>query len=242
MTKSKLFIAIALAFSICLVALSFSAVAGPNARAVQYPDTVLELFTSQGCSSCPRANRFVCETVRREDGVLALSYSVDYWDYLGWTDTLGKPEFSQRQRIYAKALTSTPYTPQLILNGDMHKAKFSRKQVTARTLAAKPKLSLNLDGEGLQINIAASDLSAPAVINIVHYTPGEQDISVGAGENKGRTVTLVNVVTDWSHLKTLAPGQAYNGVVAPPAPGTAIAVLVQGGVGGPVLSAATYSP
>ena len=203
MTKSKLFIAIALLLSIGLGAFSFMAGAGPRVHAVQYPNTVLELFTSQGCSSCPRANRFVCETARKEESVLTLSYSVDYWDYLGWTDTLGNPEFSARQRTYAKALTTVPYTPQLIINGEVHKSRFSRGQVRARTLTAAPSLSLRPTEAGLELTIAATELSAPAVINIVYYTPGEQDIAVGAGENKGRTITLVNVVTDWSHLKTL---------------------------------------
>ncbi len=240
MTKSRLYFALAALFALALGAVSFGAGAGSRDAGTQYPTAVLELFTSQGCSSCPRANKFVCETARREEGVLTLSYSVDYWDYLGWTDTLGKPEFSQRQRIYARALTSTPYTPQMILNGSVHKTRFSKKQVREQRLGAQPKINLALTDAGLELNIDGARLDAPAVINVVHYTPGEQDISVGAGENKGRTVTLVNVVTDWSHLKTLDAGEAYSSVIALPNSGTAIAVLVQDGIGGPVLSAATY--
>ena len=99
--------------------------AGENVSPISYPATVVELFTSQGCSSCPPTNKLVHD-IANSDGVLALSYSVDYWDYLGWKDTLGHPEFSKRQRIYGQHFQGQVYTPQIVLNGDSHAARWPR--------------------------------------------------------------------------------------------------------------------
>src|SRR5262249_3362362 len=81
------------------------------------PPTVVELFTAQGCGSCVAANAYVAKLADR-DGVLALTYSVDYWDYLGWADTFAKPEFAERQKAYdGKLSVRDPYTPQVVVDG-----------------------------------------------------------------------------------------------------------------------------
>lgn len=158
------------------------------------PASVVELFTSQGCSSCPPANNFVSKL--SEDGdKLVLSYGVTYWDYLGWKDTFGDPEFTQRQRDYGKALgVSNIYTPQIILNGSAHSPRYSRNDVQTMLLAeAKPKASLTMGNEGL---IVKADTKEKAHLVIVRFIPGEQSVPVARGENGGRTLKLTNVVTD----------------------------------------------
>ena len=99
------------------------------------PDTVVELFTSQGCSSCPPANKFV-SSLADDPNKLVLSYGVTYWDYLGWEDTFGSPEFTKRQRVYGKAFRSgNIYTPQIVLNGSDHNSRYSKGDVAAWTLS-----------------------------------------------------------------------------------------------------------
>jgi len=93
------------------------------------PTHVVELFTSQGCSSCPPANRFVTK-ISEDPNKLVLSYGVTYWDYLGWTDTFGDPEFTQRQRDYRDAFgASNIYTPQIVLGGSAHSPRYSKRDV-----------------------------------------------------------------------------------------------------------------
>ena len=89
-------------------------------KALTEPTAVVELFTSQGCSSCPTADAVLAQLAKRDD-IIALSLSVDYWDYLGWKDTLANPKFSERQRAYGKARGDGKiYTPQMVVNGMTH--------------------------------------------------------------------------------------------------------------------------
>ncbi len=181
------------------------------------PVSVVELFTSQGCSSCPPANKFAGKLAKDEDK-LVLSYGVTYWDYLGWKDTFGEPEFTQRQRDYGKALgVANVYTPQIILNGSAHSPRYSRKDVDTMPLPQeKPKASLSLEGGNL---IVTADANSDAKLVIVSYMPGEQAVPVKRGENGGRTLKISNVVTDvepvyWNGAKVktnIRPqaGQAY---------------------------------
>ena len=99
-----------------------------DASAIQ-PTHVVELFTSQGCSSCPPANEFVTK-LSTDPSTLVLSYGVTYWDYLGWEDTFGDPEFTRRQRDYRDAFdASNIYTPQIVLGGSAHSPRYSKKDV-----------------------------------------------------------------------------------------------------------------
>ena len=209
---------------------------------ISYPGTVLELFTSQGCSSCPRANKFVREAATKP-GVLALSYSVDYWDYLGWKDTLSKPEFSARQRQYGKQFNGKVYTPQMVLNGAKHKSRFSQKQLRKQLLSGAPRaITLSETQKGLLVNVNMAAYAAPVTIMAVRYTLGEHEISVKRGENRGRTVKLANVVTSCKKIGTGKPGHTFSARLKSLAPGEAYAILVQSKDGGPVLSAASYLP
>jgi len=169
-----------------LFASSMSAFAGES------PKTVVELFTSQGCSSCPPANAFINE-LSGDDDKLVLSYGVTYWDFLGWKDTFGDPEFTARQKLYGESLgVGYIYTPQIVVNGTQHAARYKRRDVDNNLLTSSKEVSVDLveiDGH-LRLNTKADS----AVI--VTFMPGPQTIDVERGENQGRTLRLSNVVTD----------------------------------------------
>lgn len=213
--------------------LSTSAFAAETAQ----PESVIELFTSQGCSSCPPANKFVGKLA--EDGdKLVLTYGVTYWDYLGWKDTFGDPEFTQRQRDYGKALgAANVYTPQIVLNGSAHSPRYSRKDIETMPLPmTKPDASVSL-GEGGLIVTAEADADAKLVI--VAFTPGEQAVAVKRGENGGRTLKVSNVVTDVTPVY-------WNGTTSQtkikPEAGQAYAALFHDVKTAKIVTAAVYYP
>ena len=205
---------------------------------ISYPATVVELFTSQGCSSCPPTNKLVHD-IASNDGLLALTYSVDYWDYLGWKDTLGSPEFSKRQRKYGQHFQGQVYTPQIVLNGDSHAARFRPDHISgtkldksdASLVVVKASDGLHLKAEGQAGTVVA-----------VSYTPGSQSVPVARGENRGRTITLANVVTSVEKLGGWKKGDGFQAIIDLPAKGEAVALLVQDGDGGPILTAVNYLP
>src|SRR5689334_8676650 len=126
--------------------------AAPPGKATEAPKAVVELFTSQGCSSCPAADAALGRLAKRDD-VIALSLSVDYWDYLGWKDTLANPKFSERQRAYGKSRGDGKiYTPQVVVNGLTHVNGSDESQIgrliekTAKTLAPQ-RVSIKLSKE-----------------------------------------------------------------------------------------------
>ena len=162
---------------------------------------VVELFTSQGCSTCPPADELLVQLAERRD-IVALTYNVDYWDYLGWRDTLGKPEHSARQRAYAKTRgDGAVYTPQVVVDGRVHavgsdKRTIDRliKQSSSRTQSA-PEIDLHQASDALVIRIAAAPDRAPAHATV--YVAGIQPkatIAIKRGENRGRKITYANIV------------------------------------------------
>ncbi len=179
--------------------------AGPGASE---PKAVLELFTSQGCSSCPPADKLINEYAKRDD-VLALSFNVDYWDYLGWKDTLGSPENSDRQRAYAAARGDRQvYTPQIVVNGDEHVVGSNRRAVeSAMQRDGALPVSIMLEEKDDAISVKVKDNGT----NIDHASlwlalfQKEVTVPIGRGENTGRTITYSNVV------KKLRPIAMWNG-------------------------------
>ena len=177
-------------------ALALGAACAPASAEIK---SVIELFTSQGCSSCPSADRLLGEYAARPD-VLALSYNVDYWDYLGWKDTLASPDNSQRQRDYSVSHgeSGNVYTPQAVVNGRVG-------VVGSRRDALDTALSANADGLTVPITLAsANDMvtvnigAAPAgtqhaTLWLVMYTR-TVTVPVGRGENSGATLTYTDVV------------------------------------------------
>jgi len=225
-----------------IVAFARSPVVRSGSASVSSPVTVLELFTSQGCSSCPAANKFV----RELDGapeLLTLSYSVDYWDYLGWKDTFGKPEFSEHQRTYGKKFGGKVYTPQMVVNGAVHAAKYSRQKVRAYKLDNVPDIYIAANGGGIEVQIMPQgQLQKTWTVTAVRYRPGIQSVSVKRGENSGRTIKLANVVQACKEIGKIGGRESFSTQIKPLQPGEALAILVQDGKGGPILSAANFVP
>ncbi|GLS36425.1 hypothetical protein GCM10010869_20140 [Mesorhizobium tianshanense] len=201
--------------------------------------TVVELFTSQGCSSCPPANANLIKVKDRPD-VLALSFNVTYWDYLGWKDTFGREEFTQRQVRYEPSLgRSGPFTPQVVVNGNAD-AVGARpgeiEQLISSSSSAKGP-SLSLDGGKIAIGAGAVP-GGKADIWLVGYRQGVIEVPVARGENTGRTLPHANVVHSLSRLGAWT-GDAIALPLPAAASGLSTAVLVQVPDGGPILAAAT---
>ena len=195
------------------------------------PSTVVELFTSQGCSSCPPTNEFVGELSQEDEDMLVLTYGVTYWDYLGWKDTFGDRAFTQRQRAYGQAFgIGNVYTPQIVLNGSAHSPRYSEEDIG----------TMSLTDSGISVELSAKDgeliLDSDVDVTLVSYLPGWQNVPVKAGENHGRTLRLANVVTD---IKTVKAGTKLSKTVDD---GTAYAALVHDPETMKVLSASVYSP
>jgi hypothetical protein len=174
-----------------LVAAAAPAVAG-DTRAV------IELFTSQGCSSCPPADKLMAGYAERQD-VLALSFPVDYWDYLGWKDTLASHDNSERQRDYAAARgDGEVYTPQMIVNGRTHVVGSDGAAIEA-ALAASPGLSVPItltsgsDATTVNIGPAKDPAASKGTIWLVMYDRADS-VPIERGENSGKTITYSNVV------------------------------------------------
>jgi hypothetical protein len=193
--------------------------------------TVVELFTSQGCSSCPPADAYLTK-LAQEPGVIALALHVDYWDYIGWEDTFAKSQFTDRQRAYAKAAGSaTIYTPQMIVAGkdlavgsdpDAVAGMIRRHQ----SAAAMVVLQLMREGETVSIRAAARvALPSALTVQLVRYKPTAV-VAIQRGENAGRTIEYTNIVTSWARIGTW--DGASDLVMDAPAPGgDAVAVILQ---------------
>ncbi|WP_120501827.1 thioredoxin family protein [Roseovarius sp. EL26] len=164
---------------------------------------VVELFTSQGCSSCPPADAFLHKLAERDD-VIALALHVDYWDYIGWKDVFANPDFTARQRKYARnGGRRMVYTPQMIINGQDHVVGNRPMDVTDLIdmhHEKTPSVNLTLSRDGDQIDISAAtevSFSDPLIVQLVRYNP-DNKVDIKAGENAGRTISYANVVTDLS--------------------------------------------
>ena len=166
------------------------------------PRAVVELFTSQGCSSCPPADKVLGE-LAKDPSVIALSLPIDYWDYLGWKDTLADSRFSARQKAYSQMRGDRDvYTPQVIVNGAAHVIGSDRARIegaikdTGKTDKVMSVLvTMSLSGKQLTVSVAAGKEGAPAqgevwLCSISKSVP----ISIGRGENRGREIVYHNVV------------------------------------------------
>ena len=169
------------------------------------PVVVVELYTSQGCSSCPPADEFL-EMLAMDPHVLPLALHVDYWDYIGWADVFAQAKFSDRQRAYATAIGSrTIYTPQFIIAGDDRIEGFDPSEIAKRLreqleTATAVVLTVTREGDHLVIRAEADPpLDAPVRVQLVRYEP-EETVMIERGENAGKTITYRNIVTSWQRL------------------------------------------
>jgi hypothetical protein len=204
------------------------------------PPVVVELFTAQGCSSCGKANQVVAD-LADEKGVLALTYSVDYWDYLGWSDTFAKPAFAARQRAYAQkfSLRDVP-TPQVVIAGRQQAsgAKAEAVQTLVKDAAKAPANPPDMEfvGEGERVAIG----SGPAPrgggeVWLVRYDPRQQDIVVKRGDNRGQTLVHRNVVRELVKLGAWNGRPKLFGLPEAKDDGLKTVIIVQGAKGGRVI-------
>jgi hypothetical protein len=216
------------------------------------PRVVVELFTSQGCSSCPAADKLLGEFAK-DPSVLPISLSVDYWDYLGWKDTLALPGHGKRQRAYAAARGDRAvYTPQIVINGTTHVLGSDRPAIEravkhARANAQLPVKVAVADGK---INVEIPAAKQPGQSGEVWLCPLSKavPVQIGRGENRGQNVTYTNVVRGWIKLgewkgDELVLSKPVSEILAK-GKFDAVAILVQGGKSdapGSVYGAATAS-
>ncbi len=164
---------------------------------------ILELFTSQGCSSCPPADALMAEWAKLP-GILPLSLHVDYWDYLGWKDTFGKKGHSSRQQEYARHLGSRQiYTPQAVVDGQFQAIGSDRKAVQAALAKARGEQRIALQAErgkdGWQVRVPAAAAQGEAELVLCRYDR-RQEVAIERGENTGRTITYLNVARAWNRF------------------------------------------
>jgi hypothetical protein len=176
------------------------------ARAQSEPLVVVELFTSQGCSSCPPADALMLELVERRD-IIGLALHVDYWDYIGWKDEYGNPDYTRRQKGYAQTGgRKMVYTPQMIVNGqeDVVGARAMKLAELIETHKKTPRLiavQANRDGRSVVVRMQALDDKAaqtgPYDVHLVRYTP-LRNTRITRGELAGHDLAYANIVDDWT--------------------------------------------
>ena len=219
-------------FAIMLTSCSVPAAANDAAH-----PTVVELFQSQGCSSCPPAIANINDIADRPE-VLALTFAVTYWDQLGWKDTFAKPEFTNRERDYANAGTSAFATPQTVINGRTTVNGGNR----AELVAAIRKANRGLGGPPISYAngkaiIGKAAAARAATVWLVRYDARDLKVPIRAGENGGRTLSHRNVV------RSLVPIGTWQGnsiaIAVPPVRDVNLrtAILVQSGKGGEIIAA-----
>jgi hypothetical protein len=193
---------------------------------------VVELFTAQGCAGCPDANRAL-EAAAQAPGVIALTYGVDYWDYLGWPDTFAKPEFTARQRAYREALKLRAVaTPQVVVDGRLQLSGARPDELEAvidREAARRvwpPEMEFREDGRSIGVGAGRPPRGGAEVLAVT-YRPGVQVVEVGGGDNRGRRVPHVNVVTGVRRLGDWTGRPALFALPRGRGEGEAVAVLVQ---------------
>jgi hypothetical protein len=180
-------------------------------EAAEGPRAVVELFTSQGCSSCPPADALIGDLAKQRD-LIVITMPVDYWDYLGWKDTLADPAFTARQKGYAKARgDGQVYTPQVVVNGLAHAVGSDRAAIeaAAATTRAQPgTLSVPVsvsEGEGkVSVTVGAADGTVASATLWLAPLVKSRAVAIGRGENSGRNITYSNVaraltrLADWT--------------------------------------------
>jgi hypothetical protein len=204
---------------------------------------VVELFTSQGCSSCPPADALVGELARRP-GVIALAYHVDYWDELGWKDRFSIPEAGQRQRGYVRRLVrSGLFTPQIVVSGDTSLVGSNRAAVESAVAEDRDALAVVLSRAGGTLHIQFPEAwREPMEVYLISYMK-EATSKVDAGENARRTLTHFNVVRSFKTLGTWSgkPQRMTVPIAGLPQESDAVAVILQRKNQGAVSGAATFA-
>lgn len=220
---------------------------GAAAGEAQTQPVLVELYTSQGCTSCPAADQILGEIKKRAD-VVALSFSIDYWDYIGWRDTLAKRENTLRQQEYEKVLPSRRmYTPQIVIDGAQDMPGNQRQQVlqaiqsrVAAQTGKRVPVAISQLGDTVEVRIGALTGAKPATVWLAH-TLSSRTVNIGSGENAGRMITYHNIVRDFSAVGRWSGEAMKLELPARGAPGDTtdgVTVWLQTGNLGPVLGVA----
>ena len=217
----------------------------PPVQADENDPVVVELFTSQGCPACPPAEAFLGELAERGD-VIALEYHIDYYDYAGWKDPFGDPDFTRRWRGYAQSLGARyEYTPFMVVGGNAHVVGSERDAVeqgirlNRKQAADHPRLTLEVTKD---MAIVAIDGAGPVGIFdvILAAFDGRHETVVTAGENRGRTLVNVHVVRNFTRVAQWAGDPVTVKIPLSRMTGDGgCAVLLQRAGGGPILAAAS---
>lgn len=203
--------------------------AGSLAHADNRP-AVVELFTSQGCSSCPPADALLGELSHRSD-VIALAYHVDYWDYLGWKDGFSSKQATDRQQLYARSLGLRGlYTPQMVIDGSIDVVGSDRRAVQAALAGSRqgPAVTVTSHEGELTVSVAAANSAKAAEVTLVAYAP-QAETKIQRGENAGRSLK------EYSIVRGVYPLGRWNGAATSfnldlanlPGDASMVAVLVQ---------------
>jgi hypothetical protein len=200
-----------------------------HAQAQSRP-AVVELFTSEGCSSCPPAEAYVGELARQKD-VLALAFHVDYWDDLGWKDPFSLKMSTDRQYAYSRVFgRSSVYTPQVVIDGKDEFVGTDRRHIGAALAVARTgvPLRVSVDPENLVVELSAHEKAGPGEVLLVAYVRRVTS-SIGRGENAGRTLEEFNIVREVRDLGrwTGDPVSFRTRLTSLPRDATDVAVLVQ---------------
>ena len=220
-------------------ALTAAAISPALAQPARSP-VVVELFQSQGCSSCPPANAYANALSQRDPNVLVLSFAVTYWDQLGWKDRFATPAFTDRQWDYAKARhLGDVATPELVVNG-RRSVRGTDRDAFAHDLAegARDPAGPSIVIAAGQVTVTGAMAARPADVWLVRYDPREIAVPIRAGENSGRTLPHRNIVKQLVRLGTYGGTSTHFTLPPAPEPGLATAAIVQVAHGGPILSAA----
>lgn len=224
------------ALALVVAPAAFAQKGGMNVPEHATRPVVMELFSSQGCGNCPAANANIAKLAERSD-VIAITYPVGYWDYLGWDDTFAKPEFTERQKRYNRILKHRgPYTPQVVYNGRLHGSGTNIQRIeekfAIRDISPYPA-TVTFDKD--TVVVSGEKGAEKAGVMLIRYRPGNTKVTPGAGANKGKAMTYFNLVTaieplgDWTGGSQKFPAKCKADCV----------VLVQkGGVEGLVIGAA----
>jgi hypothetical protein len=229
------------------LAAALVAAPGVAAEVRDHPKAVVELFTSQGCSSCPKADAKLGDLGKRPD-LITLAYHVDYWDYIGWADTFGAKANTDLQRAYAQSWgSSMVYTPQLVVNGAKGVVGSRDKEVSGALEQAELDLpvALTLSDTMLDVSIGGKAGAGEAMVWLVTYKD-HAEVAIARGENVGKSIDYTQIVTGrqmlgmWdpasgTHLKLPLSELMSNGA-------NGAVILVQtdkAGLPGPILGAAS---
>ncbi|HWC95253.1 MAG TPA: DUF1223 domain-containing protein [Candidatus Sulfopaludibacter sp.] len=201
---------------------------------------LVELFTSEGCSSCPPADK-VLEQL--DPQVIVLSEHVDYWNQLGWKDPFSSHAFTQRQEAYARQLsTEGPYTPEMVVDGgaEFNGSDRARALQELNKASKRPKATIHLtrSRDGLQVDVADSPHAGAVFLALAENSAASQ---VAAGENNGRRLHHVAILQSLRKLGTVKKAGGFSQSVALPSPSQRVIVFVQEADLGPIYGAAIWA-